>query len=545
MKLELLFVTLILDILTTSSCQDTQGRIINTRSGPIQGTTSYVLQKPVQTFLGIPYAKPPIGDLRFSKPEPKEPWAETFMATSMAPACIQNAIYPFPWYDFEPGKSEDCLYLNIWAPIDAKEDSKKAVMFWMHGGGPFGSNRKTVYDGRSLAAFGDVILVSPNFRLGLLGFFTSGTAELPGNNGLWDLITALHWVRDNIEFFGGDPDRITLHGESSGSFYVSLFCLSPFTKGLFSKAILQSGTAMLLQSNTVDMNVATSQRIAKAVDCATDDRNIENDTQNVLKCLKEKDAFELVNTLVSFNPASDMDFLPQYGDDLLPTPPYEVIKNGNFHHVPLLIGSNKDEGVNMVTMLPDVFGFFGEKDTLINKTYGTSLIQGTVDGFLHCSGADVASYYLDNIADEDYYAIRHQTHTANGEITLTCPTSYFAESYAESGMDVYYYLYTHRPSTTPWAPWMGTGHFEETQFVFGQPLLEPQRYTPEEQQLSQKMIETWTQFAKQGNPIFYHDWPTYNKQNHTLMIIDTGFNGNLGTGPSLENCNFLRRCFAL
>ncbi|GIY14843.1 acetylcholinesterase [Caerostris extrusa] len=298
-----------------------------------------------------------------------------------------------------------------------------------------------------------------------------------------------------------------------------------------------------MQVNPMHANIDTSQRIAKGAGCATDERNIETDTKNVIECLREKEAFELTNILLSFDPASDLDFLPQYEDDLFPEAPYEVIMKGEFHQVPLLVGDVRDEGVNMVTMHPEIFGFFGEKDTVFNKTFGRSQILGTVDGFLNCSGSDVASYYLDDIEDDDYFTIRQQTYAANGEITLTCPTSYFAESYAESGMDVYYYLYTHRSSVTPWAEWMGIVHFEEIQFVFGQPLLHPELYSKEEFQLSLRMLGTWAHFAKTGSPDLYHNWPKYSKENRTYMILDTDFSGKLDSGPSLRNCDFLRHCF--
>ncbi|PRD33012.1 UNVERIFIED_CONTAM: Acetylcholinesterase-1 [Trichonephila clavipes] len=507
-------------------------RIIHTPSGPVQGIATQVLSIPVQTYLGIPYAKPPLGDLRFRKPVSVDAWTETLIANRMPPACMQYTTYPFPWYDSNPDKSEDCLYLNIWAPVDATEGSKKAVIFWIYGGGPFGSNRR---DGSALAAVGDVIFVSPNFRLGLFGFLTTATQDLPGNYGLWDLLEALKWVRGNIESFGGDPNQITLQGESSGSFIVSMFCISPLTEGLFSKAILESGSTIILQTNPAEVNVKDSQRLAKAVGCATDENTIQSDTKTVVDCLRGKDGLYLAQVQYSFNPASDLYFMPQYGDELLPNLPSEDIRKGHFHQVPLLIGDNHNEGVNLITYNQDVFGFFGEKNPLLNKTYAKYLLKTSFFGS-SCSTDDVASYYLDDISDDDPFRVRQQLYTGNGEITLTCPTTYFGESYANRSNDVYFYLFNHRPRDSPWAPWMGATHYDEVQFVFGEPFLDSSRYTVLEFDLSKKMIQYWTNFAKYGSPSSSFDWPKYSSEYRTVMILDIGLDGiRLGINPSFGN----------
>ncbi|PRD20073.1 UNVERIFIED_CONTAM: Acetylcholinesterase-1 [Trichonephila clavipes] len=178
-----LFVCLIL-LMCIVACFPLKDKVVDTPLGPIQGTTTYDNQHPVQTFLGVPFAKPPLGDLRFKKPQPVEPWTDTLQADKQPPACVQYTTYPFPWYDSQPDKSEDCLYLNIWAPANAKKGSKLPVLFWIFGGGfTFGSNRMDVYNAQALARRGKVIVVTINYRLGVFGFLTSGTDEAPGNLG--------------------------------------------------------------------------------------------------------------------------------------------------------------------------------------------------------------------------------------------------------------------------------------------------------------------------------------------------------------------------
>ncbi|GFY37994.1 acetylcholinesterase-1 [Trichonephila inaurata madagascariensis] len=461
------------------------------------GTTTQVLALYVKTFLGIPYARPPVGNLRFTRTIPVDPWSEALNATTMPMACIQYTTYPYPWYDFEPEKSEDCLYLNIWTPIDSAPGTNKSVMFYIHGGESFGSNRKDVYDGRALSGLGDVIVVSPNYRLNLFGFLTSGTRDLPGNYGIWDILEALKWVRRNIGSFGGDPNQITLHGQSSGAIILSMLCVSPLTKGLFSKAILQSSSAIFMQANPIDLNLQVSQRIAKTVGCATNERNIQTDTESVVSCLRRKDGLYLARVLSSFNPASDISFFPQYGDELFPNPPYEDIKKGRFHQIPLLIGHNSNEGVTEVTSLPELFGFFGDSTPMINKTTAKFLLQNVFLG-KSCSIDSVGNYYFNTIGDNDFFNIRQQLYVAYGDIVFVCPTTFFAERYAERNNTVYFYLFNHRPSITPWAPWIGVTHFDEVQFVFGQPIRDRGRYTLHEFDLSMKLVKFWTNFAKQG-----------------------------------------------
>ncbi|CAL1265365.1 unnamed protein product [Larinioides sclopetarius] len=490
----------------SSSCY--LDKIVNTFSGPVQGFLSDLNQDSVEVFLGIPFAEPPTGNLRFRKPKPVKPWAETLVATKMPPACIQYTAYPFPWVDALPGKVEDCLYLNIYAPNDAQNGSALAVLFWIFGGGfTFGSNRMEVYDASALAANGNAIVVTINYRLGAFGYVTANTEDAPGNvvfkpskqSCMYDIVMALQWVNDNIESFGGDKKRITLFGESSGSIVISLLCVSPLTKGLFSKAIMQSGTG--------------------------------------------KGASYLAYVLWSFNPTSARSFFPQYGDEILPRNALDEIRQGNFHNVPLLIGNTKDEGsFQITTKQPELFGFFGQRNPVINKSQAENMIRG-----IFRSSDDPEKYvthYLGGIPDDDYDAIKRQVYTASGDSSLLCETVYFAESYADRNNDVYFYFFTHRPSNTPWCPWMGTAHAEEIQFVFGRPVRKPYLYTPDEVELSKKMIEVWTNFAKNGIPSDSFKWPKYSKENHAFVRIDTNFKGdNFGTGPHLENCNIMRDFF--
>ncbi|CAL1292752.1 unnamed protein product [Larinioides sclopetarius] len=533
---------------------------VDAPSGPIQGTSKTLHGVPVQVFLGIPYAEPPVGEQRFLKPKPVKPWSKTLEAINFSPACIQYTKYPFPWYDDLPGKSEDCLYLNIYAPSDAKKGSNLAVLFWIHGGGfVYGSSRMDLYDASALALHGNVIVdydlsynnilkyaISNRYQdiySGSLSLRISNTIDTLRNIGIYDMLTALQWVNNNIESFGGDRKRITLIGESAGSISVSLFCVSPLTKGLFSKAIMESGSTLVLTSNQLKLNLDFSQKIAEIVGCASDDRTIENDSEFVVGCLRSQNATYLARVLWSLNPTATVYFWPQYGDDLFPSTSLDDMREGNFHNVSILIGNTRDEGsFFMTTTHPEIFGFFGEKNTEINKTYGAQMIRNFFSNY--DDPEKYAKYYLESVPDSDYNAIRRQAYTAAGDSILLCPSVYFAESYAERKNDVYFYFFIHRPSNSVWAPWMGVGHFEEIQFVFGRPILNPELYEPNEIELSKRMIEIWTHFAKDGVPSDDFYWPKYSKENHAFVRIDASFRGDLyGSGPHLNNCNFLRGHF--
>ncbi|GFV80888.1 acetylcholinesterase-1 [Trichonephila clavipes] len=210
-----------------------------------------------------------------------------------------------------------------------------------------------------------------------------------------------------------------------------------------------------------------------------------------------KDGLYLARVLSSFNPASDISFFPQYGDELFPNPPFEDIKNGRFHKIPLLIGHNSNEGVTEVTSFPELFGFFGDSTPMINKTSAKFLLQNVFLG-RSCTIDSVGSYYFNSIGDNDFFNIRQKLYVAYGDIVFACPTTFFAERYSQRNNTVYFYLFTHRPSISPWAPWIGVTHYDEIQFIFGQPIRDRARYTVHEFDLSMKLVKFWTNFAKFG-----------------------------------------------
>uniref|UniRef100_T1E1P0 Carboxylic ester hydrolase n=1 Tax=Cupiennius salei TaxID=6928 RepID=T1E1P0_CUPSA len=513
----------------------------DTSLGKIIGSTIEVKGIPVHQFLSIPYAKPPTGERRFKKPEPMEAWSVPVLATTEPPACVQYTQNPFPWYDNKTGKSEDCLFLNIWTPLDAGHASTKAVLFWIYGGGFFvGSTRQEDHSGEALAALGDIIVVTVGYRLGSLGFLYSGSSDAPGNVGLWDILAGLQWINDHIQAFGGDPSRITIAGESAGSIAVGQLAVSPLSQGLFAKLIMQSGSPAYTLADNNTQSLVRSQKIAELVNCANSTFNITDNPTEVVECLQGVDAVKLLKVESSLIPRSSRSFLPQYGDEILPQNPREAIISGNFQKKSLLIGNSKDEGAFQITTSnPDLFGFFGAKDPPVNKSTGENLLRRMFAAFPDTESV-VRHYLPESIPEDDYETVRFQVCSASGDFSLLCPSVYFAEKVAENGSDVYYYLWAHRPSNSPWAPWMGSPHYSEVQFLFGLPIKEPERYESEEVGLSMGFIHMWSNFMKYGKPV--EQWPLYSKEIPVFVYVGVETEAH-GTGPHKDNCDFFRPYF--
>ncbi|XP_054720720.1 acetylcholinesterase-1-like [Uloborus diversus] len=578
--------------------------VVLTRSGPVEGIVDTHHGTLVDTFLGIPYATPPVGQLRFRRTVPVQPWMATLKADSYAPACVQYFPYKYPWVDKMPGQSEDCLYLNIWAPRSAHSTTKKAVMFWIYGGGySSGSNRLDTYDGSVLAAKGDVIVVNINYRLGVFGFLSTPSEEAPGNMGFYDILEALRWVKSNIQAFGGDPDNITLFGQSGGAMVSGLFCVSPLTVGLFRRVILESGApARLIDDASYLANLQLGVRLAAEMGCAPNNASLVENPVGIIQCLRSKDANILAYAADALNNFSVQTFNFIFGDALLPINPRLAVINLQFQNVDVLIGNNQDEGAfQLPVFMPELFGPFGERNPRINKTFGSAIIPLFTPAFPAPEAA--VQWYLGGLQEYDYHHVRSQVYHAYGDYSIFCPDVYFAESYARKGNSVYYYYFNHRSSVTPWAHWMGVVHADEIPFVFGRPLdcadkdeesylgrpfdsaghdeeplylerpfdykghdkalvrvrrpleyVESHKkckntqyqhcrghYTASEQKLSREMISMWTNFAKFGRPS--HEWPTFSREKPYVLTFQLKENRKSYLQQHFENCEFFRPYF--
>ena len=298
----------------------------------------------VNTFLGLPYAAPPVGELRWKAPQPVTPWNIPRDASKVANICPQTVLALFALPGETPGDvvgNEDCLYLNVYAPKAANASSQLPVMVWIHGGS-FTAGSGSSYDASVLAEKYGLVVVTLNYRLGPLGFLSlpgldAGSAGgASGNYGLQDQQAALRWVKTNVAAFGGNPGDLTLAGESAGGMSVCAQLASPMGAGLFQKAIIQSGLCTspgnaVLQKDAAVRNLKYASRLG----C----------TQGDLACLRKVDVKTLLKTAVpGLRPISNLVWSPTYGTDLLPLTLQEAFSQGRFNRVPVLAGTNHDEG---------------------------------------------------------------------------------------------------------------------------------------------------------------------------------------------------------
>ncbi|KAL1480777.1 hypothetical protein MTO96_050760 [Rhipicephalus appendiculatus] len=266
-----------------------------TTEGTVRGRVVRVMDKAVEQYLGIPFAEPPVGKLRFRPPIPKKPWQGTVDATGGNTACPQVAEHAI--LKGNVTFTEDCLYLNVWAPVAATDSGSRPVLVWIYGGAfSFGSANMPIYNAAWLAALGDVVVVSMNYRLGILGFMNANSLEAPGNVGLLDQNMALKWVQRNIEHFGGDPALVTLFGESAGSMCTHAHIMSPLSQGLFKRAVMMSGTMYNLDSwDTVEESVAKADMVANFIGCSNGKSiQLSSSAEEIIDCMRNKSADELL-----------------------------------------------------------------------------------------------------------------------------------------------------------------------------------------------------------------------------------------------------------
>jgi len=333
--------------------------IVRTTAGKIEGN----YRRGLYIFCGIPYAAPPVGSRRWLPPKPVEPWSGIRPVKRFATTAPQNPpvssllATPQP----EP-QDEDCLYLNIWTP--ELDDARRPVLFWIHGGGfTTGSGSDLAYYGRSLVTRGDVVLVSINYRLGALGFLnlnevTGGKIPAAGNEGLLDQAFAMKWVRDNITAFGGDPDNVTIFGESAGGMSVGAQLAMPWSKGLFHRAIPQSGAANTASS--LDRAVRTANAFLSIIRTSDSDALRSLSVERLMEAQKKL----LIKAAAPDSDIGGMPLQPVIDGGVLPQLPINAIADGSADGIPVLVGSNLDE-----------WKLFSAMDKSIAKLTGEQLTQ--------------------------------------------------------------------------------------------------------------------------------------------------------------------------
>ncbi|XP_076135965.1 pyrethroid hydrolase Ces2e-like isoform X2 [Alosa pseudoharengus] len=450
----------------TSTAHD--GPLIHTKLGALRGEYLRVRGKTtvVHSYLGVPFAKPPVGPLRLAPPQPVQGWEGVRDATKQPFMCIQDRQMSLNLSESVgmimeiPEVSEDCLYLNVYTPAYPAEDAKLPVMVWIHGGG-LAMGSASFYDGSVLAAYQNVVVVLIQYRLGMLGFFSTGDDNAPGNWGLLDQVAALRWVQENIQSFGGDPSSVTIFGESAGGASVSLQLFSPLSSGLFHQAIAESGTAA--------MDLVSSEPLAVAMMVA-----------NASSCAGTK-PHEIVDCVMQMS-AED------------------ILKIARFMAPP-----GWTDGMDLETA------------------------KQIVTPFLLHSGASEIDFILEEYLGngEDMLKNRDAFTEVFADVVFNIPAIKLSKAHRDSGAPIYMYEFQHPPRFLSYKrpSFVKVDHGDELAFVFGGCFTKGHvkingSFTEEEDELCTTVMSYWGNFARTGSPNgpgLTH-WPMYGAGEEYLGI---------------------------
>jgi para-nitrobenzyl esterase len=456
--------------------------------GQVSGVT---LDSGVQEFLGIPFAAPPVGDLRWKAPQAPTPWQGVRVADQHGPACMQRrAAY----------MSEDCLYLNVWTKAETGAE-KLPVMVWIHGGGwTSGSNSVPIYDGEAFA-HNEVVLVSVNYRMNAFGWMAhpalSAESEqgVSGNYGILDNVAALKWVQQNIAEFGGDASNVTIFGESAGGGSVYALLATPLAEGLFHKAISES--TWITANNVTKLNtpngmtVSAEQRGSQVIGAKLEELGMSG--SDVLENMRSLSAQQLMEMQLGVSLIVD--------GHVFPKSPAEIFAEGSHNIVPLMAGINDGEGL-----------FFVRPDRTFQSV--TEQRAARVEEFGEHAGSLLDYYVADN--DEDVFTVEVDYNT---DAWFARPTREIIHAIARSAEDSYMYVFTRNLRD----PMQRAPHAMELRYVFNTlPGDAPQA----DVEIAQLLNDYWTQFAKSGTPNGdgLPRWPAYDleTQVHQVLGVQVG-----------------------
>ncbi len=493
-----------ISLMALGACAKLEPGQVKVKNGILQGT----IEDGLTIFKGIPFAAPPVGDLRWKAPQPVAKWEGVRQATEYAPAPMQGGNPP-------SGKSEDCLYLNVWTPAKSPEE-KVPVLVWIYGGGfVFGATSEPTYVGTNLANRG-VVVVSIAYRLGSLGFLAhpelskenpNGTS---GNYALLDMMAGLQWVKDNIAAFGGDPDQVTIFGESAGGIAVSMLCASPQAKGLFHGAISQSGgsfgpTRPTTYPGENMKTLAQAEQDGLAFAEKTNSKSLDE--------LRKVDADKLPG---GWEMASSWPIVDGF---VIPDDQHKLYQAGKYNDVPVLIGYNSDEGAS----------FTRTKDP-------NEFIQGVKQRYGKFADTLLAAYPVGDTT------VPKTARDLARDAAFGWPTWSWARLQSQTGdSKVFFYYFDQHPDHPKDSKWYGqeSYHGQEVAYVFNNLNKEDPNLQESDFAISDAMADYWTNFAKYGDPNgeSLPAWPAFSMDNPTLMYFEQ--EPHLGPVPSAASLEVL------
>jgi len=485
------------------------GTVIETSSGRIRGKE----REGVWTYSGIPYARSPEGALRWRAPQPPEPWPGVRDALEFGPIAPQPPPIPGTAIPGDPSvQDEDCLTLNVWTPSPG--GGRRPVMVWIHGGSfTSGTGSSLLYRGGDLARHGDVVVVTVNYRLGALGFLahpalsdTTSPGEPAGNWGLLDQVAALEWVRDNIAAFGGDPGNVTIFGESAGGMIVSTLLAMPAARGLFRRAIVESGPPY---THSPEQGIRAAEQLAEGV-------GVRRITREALESVPAARLVEVTQRMQNQTPRPGevaLPFLPAFGDAALPRRPEEAVAAGEAAGVPLLIGTNRDE-----------LTLFSIGDPKMNDLDEEGLLRLLRRAVPDVPATDIVEIYRSvRTARGEPTTPRDLWVAAGSDLVFRWPSLALAAAQRAHQPATFVYLFTWE------APFLkgflGSCHALEIPFVFGgvrHPIISAfAGGGPEAEALSTRMQQAWLAFARSGDPSQegVGHWPAWDVTRRATMVF--------------------------
>ena len=483
--------------------------VVDTTSGKLEG----LAEAGLQVFRGIPFAAPPVGELRLRAPRAVKPWTGVRPATEFGCWSPQNSPATTLSGQLPGEQAEDCLSLNVWTP--AADSARRPVLVWIHGGGFIGgSGAMNLYAGARLAARGDVVVVTVNYRLGILGFLAhpdladsdaaDGAAGATGNWGLLDQVAALRWVRDNIAGFGGDPDNVTVFGESAGGMSVSDLLAMPSTEGLFRRAIVQSGPP-----NAVSMEKAegiTAKLLAE----------LGVTSVAALRELPQQTLLDAQAKLVAERRSEGLPLLPVVDEVTIPLAPQRAIAAGVARDIELLIGTNRDEAKMFMVADPK------------NRDPDEGVLHRRIEAILRAndivlSPDDLIDGYRNAREARGQSTSPRELWSAIDSVRMFRIGSIRAAESQSAFTPTYMYLFDWESPAMGGA--LGACHALELPFVFGT-LHDPgiDKFAgsgPDATRLSEQMMDAWLAFARTGNPNTdgVPEWTAYDGTRRSTMVF--------------------------
>jgi para-nitrobenzyl esterase len=502
------YFTVVVALLIASTATAQKPGPVKVEGGLVQG----IVKDNLSIYKGIPFAAPPVGELRWRAPQPVVKWNGVKPALAFGPAPVQGGNPP-------SGKNEDCLYLNVWTPAKSPKE-KVPVLVWIYGGGfSFGSTAEPVYDGEALARKG-VVLVSIAYRVGPLGFLAHPelTAENPahasGNYGLLDMIAGLKWIKNNIAVFGGDPDKVTIFGESAGGIAVSMLCASPLAKGLFHGAISQSGGSF----GPPRVTTFPGENLKRLKDA--ENAGVEYAKKAGASSLAQLREIEADKLPGGWGVGSAWPIIDGY---VIPDDQYKLYEAGKYNDTPILIGYNSDEGLSF-TRTKDPKQFIAE----VNQRYGKF-------------AADLLKAYP---VGEN--TVPRTARDLARDAAFGWHTWSWARLQSTTGKSkVYLYYFDQHPDYPADSPDAGNGspHAQEVAYVFQHLDTSNPGTTPSDANIANAMGTYWTNFAKYGHPngAGVPAWPAFTTESPSVLHFNQ--QPKIGVVPDVESLKVLDSYF--